>query len=103
MTQYWLQAPVDTFGFDDEALVRVDCISALYAVRDPHARQGEGRPWRLEAAVLGSDRPVVLATSPDRDGSEAGESPFRGAPIFLRDELAAEQDRVRRAGPGRDW
>ncbi|MFY7065702.1 hypothetical protein ACOQFV_07555 [Nocardiopsis changdeensis] len=94
MTQYWLQPSVATFGFSDEMYVRVDCISALYAVRDPSARKGEGRPWRLEAAVLGLGRPVVLVTAPDRDGSEAGENPFRGALVFLCDELAAEQSRV---------
>jgi hypothetical protein len=72
--------------------VRADYISALYEVRDPHAEPGAGRPWRIEAAVVGLPHPVVLATAPDPE--DPTEPAFLGGLPELRDEITAELERV---------
>lgn len=88
--QIWLYAPTGHPG-RGEMTVRVDCISALYEIRDEHLPLGVGRPWRIEAAVVGLPNPMVLATAPDRMPAGIEEPAFLGALPELRDELVAEQ------------
>lgn len=90
MAQVWLRVPqFPALGQDREDFaIRADYISSLYAIRHRQAPRGQGRPWRLEATVLGLPEPVVLATAPDRPGDVEGA--FRGAVLFLQSEIASE-------------
>lgn len=56
-----------------------------------HVPLGVGRPWRIEAAVVGLPHPVVLVTAPDRMPAGIEEPAFLEALPTLRDELVAEQ------------
>lgn len=79
MTQVWLH----TNSTHGEMAIRADYISALYETRDAHTPRGVGRPWRIEAAVIGLPSPVVLLTAADLK-NEAGPA-FKGAlPAALR-------------------
>lgn len=87
MTQVWLH----TNSIHGEMAIRADYISALYETRDAHTPRGVGRPWRIEAAVIGLPSPVVLLTAADLK-NEAGPA-FKGALPDLRDELSEELSR----------
>lgn len=96
MTQVWLHT-AGTGSTHGEMAVRADYISALYEIRDTHTRRGVGRPWRIEAAVVGLPHPVVLVTAADPEDEDG--SAFEAALPDLRDEISEELSRVQ---PGVD-